>query len=118
MFSRTVRPAKGCGIWNERASPLRQRCSGGKWVMSSPANTTRPPSGGTVPVAMPNSVVLPAPLGPISAVMRPRGAVSDTPLTASRPPKRRDTLCTASRDSAMAGLLRNGSRSGPAEALA
>ena len=33
--------------------------------MSSPANSTRPASGRNVPVAMPNSVVLPAPFGPM-----------------------------------------------------
>ena len=43
-----------------------------------------------------NSVVLPAPLGPISAVMRPASAVNEASLTARRPPKRRETFSTRS----------------------
>ena len=46
-----------------------------------------------------NSVVLPAPLGPISAVMRPAGAASEAASSASSPPKRFDTRSTASRGS-------------------
>ena len=57
-----------------------------------------------------NSVVLPAPLGPISAVMRPSVADSETLLTASKPPKRRETRSTDSSGSAMAGLLRQRAR--------
>jgi len=38
--------------------------------MSAPSYTTRPPLGGRKPVMIENSVVLPAPFGPISAVMR------------------------------------------------
>jgi hypothetical protein len=53
---------------------------------------------------MAKSVVLPAPLGPISAVMRPAGADSDAASTASRPPKRRDTRSTESSGSATGGL--------------
>src|SRR5215211_2812518 len=48
-----------------------------------------------------NSVVLPAPFGPISAVMRPASAVSDASLTASTPPKRLRTCSTRSSGSAM-----------------
>ena len=56
----------GCGIWNERPMPMRQRRSGASRVMSVPANSTRrPASGATVPAMMPNSVVLPAPFGPM-----------------------------------------------------
>src|SRR5262245_29197994 len=51
-----------------------------------------------------NSVVLPAPLGPISAVMRPSRAARDAPFTASSPPKRQVTLSTISKGSAMARL--------------
>ena len=39
MFSNTVMPENGCGTWNERAMPLRQRRSGGRRVISSPANS-------------------------------------------------------------------------------
>src|SRR5690349_6401526 len=45
---------------------------------------------------MANSVVLPAPFGPISAVMRPAGAANEAWSTASRPPKRFETPSTRS----------------------
>src|SRR2546430_7375495 len=53
---------------------------------------------------MENSVVLPAPFGPISAVMRPVSAVNDALSTASRPPKRMETFSTCSSGSATAAL--------------
>src|SRR5260370_17506145 len=53
-----------------------------------------------------NNVVLPAPFGPMSAVMRPASAVNDARSTASRPPKRFDTCSTRSRGSAIAWLHR------------
>src|SRR5262245_629972 len=51
-----------------------------------------------------NSVVLPAPLGPISAVMPPSAAARDARSTASRPPKRQLTRSTTSKGSAMPRL--------------
>src|SRR5689334_8832550 len=51
-----------------------------------------------------NSVVLPAPFGPISAVMRPLSAVNDALSTASRPPKRLDTFSTWRTGSATVAL--------------
>src|SRR5689334_9132973 len=52
-----------------------------------------------------NNVVLPAPLGPISAVMRSGGAVSDAPSTAFNPPNQQLTRSTASSGSVMRHLL-------------
>src|SRR5262249_35084176 len=57
-----------------------------------------------------NSVVLPAPLGPIRAVMRPASTASDTSSTASRPPKRLETCATRSSGSAMGALRCGGAR--------
>src|SRR6516225_11541842 len=54
--------------------------------MSSPSSVTRPRVGFSSPVTTLNSVVLPAPLGPIKPVMRPASALSDTSSTAIRPP--------------------------------
>src|SRR5262245_40598581 len=51
-----------------------------------------------------NSVVLPAPFGPISAVMRPVSAVNEAWSTARSPPKRLETCSTRSSMSAMAVL--------------
>src|SRR5260370_36591661 len=62
----------------------------------------RPSLGGAKPAMIENSVVLPAPLGPISAVMRPAGARNDARSRASRPPKRFDTCSTRNICSAMA----------------
>src|SRR6187455_602588 len=69
----------------------------------------RPSLGAMKPVMMANSVVLPAPFGPISAVMRPASAVNDAALTASNPPKRRETFSTRS-SSAIAALHRLGAK--------
>jgi hypothetical protein len=41
-----------------------------------------------MPVMQLNKVVLPAPLGPIKAVMSPAAKVNDTSLSAVMPPKR------------------------------
>src|SRR5262245_5957605 len=54
------------------------------------------------------SVVLPAPLGPISAVMQPSRAARDAPLTANSPPKRQVTRSTTSKGSAMPRLPAGG----------
>src|SRR5258708_39173375 len=53
-----------------------------------------------------NSVVLPAPFGPMSAVMRPWSAANDARSSASNPPKRFDTCSTRNRGSTMAAPQR------------
>src|SRR5580700_7892818 len=65
----------------------------------------RPLPGFRNPLIIANKVVLPAPFGPIRAVMRPDWTLSETLSTASNPPKRLLTLSTRSSGSAM-GLLR------------
>src|SRR5215475_10582248 len=64
----------------------------------------RPSLGGRNPLMMENSVVLPAPLGPISAVIRPASTASEALSTARRPPKRLNTRSTRSSGSAMGAL--------------
>src|ERR1700756_4619180 len=64
----------------------------------------RPSLGSKNPLIMENSVVLPAPLGPISAVIRPASTASETLSTARRPPKRLNTRSTRSSGSAMGAL--------------
>src|SRR5262249_44409825 len=54
-----------------------------------------------------NSVVLPAPFGPMSAGMRPCSAADDARASASNPPKRFDTCSTRSMGSAMAAPQRS-----------
>src|SRR5262245_15960806 len=52
-----------------------------------------------------NRVVLPAPFGPISAVIRSGGTVSEAPSTAFSPPNQQLTRSTVSSGSTMAHLL-------------
>ena len=65
-------------------------------VMSRPSNSTLPWSGRRKPDSSPNSVVLPAPLGPTSALMLPAGTARLTSCTAFRPPKLMDSACACS----------------------
>src|SRR5580693_4244366 len=65
----------------------------------------RPLPGIRNPLIIANKVVLPAPFGPIRAVMRPAWILSETLSTASNPPKRLLTPSTRSSGSAM-GLFR------------
>ena len=74
--------------WNVRPMPSRARRAGLSWEMSFPSSVTVPSSAFWKPQQTLNMVVLPAPLGPISPVMRPRGASTVTPPRATRPPKR------------------------------
>src|SRR4029453_15839967 len=64
----------------------------------------RPSLGARNPLMMENSVVLPAPLGPISALTRPASTASEASSPASRPPKRLHTRSTRSSGSAMGAL--------------
>src|SRR5438477_10911323 len=58
-----------------------------------------------------NSVVLPAPFGPINAVMRPVSAPNEARSTASKPPNRFETASTRSSGSAIGGSRCGGGRS-------
>src|SRR5579859_966348 len=55
--------------------------------MSWPASSTRPESGRKAPVTRLKNVVLPAPLGPITAVSEPSSKFRLTPFMALTPPK-------------------------------
>ena len=59
----------------------------GASVMSRSSKRTLPPELGRMPVSTLISVVLPAPLGPMTEKMRPAGICSDTDWTARTPPK-------------------------------
>jgi hypothetical protein len=94
MFSCTLSLAKGCVIWKVRTIPRRaMRCTG-QPVISCPSKVTLPVLTGRKPAMHANSVVLPAPLGPISATMRPSSTFSDASSTALRPPKILVRPCT------------------------
>ena len=93
MFSSTERFWNSCTSWKVRTRPAAAICSGGRAVMSSPANTMRPAFGVWNPEIRLNSVVLPAPFGPITAVTPPSATSRSTASTATRPPNRRVTPC-------------------------
>src|SRR5688500_1827085 len=87
-FSSTVAPGRILVIWYERATPWRETRSGGSPVMSCPSNRMRPLVGRSTPVRQLKNVDLPAPLGPITARISPCLTVTDTLLSAERPPNR------------------------------
>src|SRR5262249_21631422 len=88
-------PLNGCGIWNERPMPRQQRRSGARWVMSMPARMTRPASGATVPLAIPNSVVLPAPFGPMMPSASPSARARSSARATTTAPKRLEIFSKA-----------------------
>src|SRR5579871_3803998 len=98
MFSNTVSLAKMLVRRNERPIPMRQIRCGGAPVMSRPANITRPLSGRRCPVIRLKKVVLPAPLGPITATIWRSATSRLTPPTATKPAK----LLCSSRTSSIA----------------
>src|SRR5262245_11159241 len=87
MFCCTVSRGKMLVRWNERPTPSRHRSCGAMPVMSRSLKSTFPPSGSTWPVMRLNSVVLPAPFGPMIALIDPCGTRKLTPPTAWKPPK-------------------------------
>src|SRR5262245_10768040 len=71
--------------------PRRHTSSGACPSMRSPAKVMVPSLGANTPAIMLNSVVLPAPFGPITAKMAPSGTAKLTSCTARRPEKFFDT---------------------------
>src|SRR5918997_1409806 len=96
MLWATDSPAKGWVIWKVRTMPRSAIRSGAQPVTSVPSKATVPAFGRMKPATMAKVVVLPAPFGPISAVMAPAGTSKSTLLTAWRPPKRTDRPRTSS----------------------
>ena len=66
--------------------PRRERACGGIAVTSDPPNSMRPLVGATSPVIKLNKVVLPAPLGPITANASPAATARLTSSTALSAP--------------------------------
>src|SRR5437868_1290825 len=86
MFWRTLIFANGWVIWKVRTMPAAQILCGASPVMSRPSKATRPASGAWKPAMAANSVVLPAPLGPISPTISPWRTSSEAWSTAFSPP--------------------------------
>ena len=72
--------------WKVRPMPARQMRFGFSPVMSRPANRTLPPLGAASPFSRLNSVVLPAPLGPMMPRISPSSTSKLTSWTAFSPP--------------------------------
>ena len=88
-FSSTVISAKGCGIWKVRPTPQRDApLRRPRRDTSRPATRIAPRVGFRLPASRLNSVVLPAPFGPISPSISPRPSAIDMPSTARKPPNR------------------------------
>ena len=66
------------GVDAGRAAVLRLRWEGAAPVVSSPANSARPPDGFRAPATQLRNVVLPAPLGPMSPTISPSSMLTDT----------------------------------------
>src|SRR5213080_1577028 len=73
----------------------------------TPLKVMCPPSGRTSPVTTLKNVVLPAPLGPMSPMMAPRGTTRSTSFRATTLPKRLRTLAQPLRDPVDAGRPHN-----------
>src|SRR5262249_23654706 len=69
--------------------PRRQRAGAASAVTSAPRKSTRPALGTSNPEMRWNSVVLPAPFGPMMARSSPAGTARSTPPTACTAPKAR-----------------------------
>src|SRR5471030_18025 len=84
-FCSTVKCGNTAEIWNERITPMRAICAGRARLMSPPLNKIWPELGTRNLLSKLKQVVLPAPLGPISAWMWPRRTFRFTSLTAVYP---------------------------------
>ena len=80
----------------DRAMPARARRSGLHVDTSMPSRSTRPDCWRVKPEMTSNSVVLPAPFGPMRPTTSPGDTRNETSSTAMTPPKRTDTPRTSS----------------------
>src|SRR3954451_4474694 len=95
-FSSTVMSRNRRVIWNVRPIPMWARAQGRIPSTRRPSNHTSPALGRIMPSMRLNAVVLPEPLGPMSAVIDPSGTVNEQPSTARTPPKRFSSPFTSS----------------------
>src|SRR5258708_783420 len=91
--------------------PFCEMRSGGNPVISPPSNRMRPAVGRITPVTQLKNVLLPAPLGPITARISSRRRSKLIALSAVRPPKRMVRPSVRKRDAAGAAPLSGTARS-------
>ena len=104
MLSLTVSDPNTSSRWKVRARPSRANWCGRAPVTSLPSTKIRPWLGSCMPVATLNSVVLPAPFGPMRPMICPSCRSRLTLLTAVRPPKR--TVTSRSSAAGRSGAVR------------
>src|SRR5258705_5887357 len=85
-FSCAASSGKTFETWNVRRIRARVRRYGACPVMSAPSSSTEPDVGRSRPEMRLNSVVFPAPLGPITASSSPSRTSSPTSVTIVAPP--------------------------------
>ena len=85
-FSITLMPGKSRLDWKVRITPSEAIRWEGNPVTSRPASETRPETGGKLPATRLKSVDLPAPLGPMMALIAPARHEKLTASIACRPP--------------------------------
>ena len=88
-LSSTLKLANTRPCWKVRARPSAASLSAESSVTFWPAKVTVPASASSRSVTRLNSVVLPAPLGPMMLTSSPSFTSRSTVFTAVRPPKRR-----------------------------
>ena len=88
--------------WKVRPTPARRAACGLRPTMSRPSSRISPVSGRRKPLSRLNSVVLPAPFGPMMPRISFRRSSKLTSWTAFRPPKERDRLRTSRMTSPLA----------------
>ena len=113
-LSSTLSAGNGRTSWKVRAIPRRHTASAVNPPIGSPAKTIVPSSGAVAPAIMLNSVVLPAPFGPITANSAPSATSKLTPSTATKPRKR--LLTAVSESSAVIGRVPSRRAAAPARA--
>src|SRR3546814_5544868 len=99
-FSRTVPSPNNSRFWNVRVTPISDSRCTGRPSRSWPSYSTAPYVGLRIRLKQFNSVVLPAPLGPMRPTIEPEVTSKLTSSTALRPAK-----CTDSPLTARSGLI-------------
>src|SRR5690625_3813216 len=94
MFSSAVRRISAFVSWKVRTSPCRAMRYAGCRVRETPSKDQLPSSGTSKPDTRLKNVVLPAPLGPINAVIVPRWTSRWSTWTARKPPNCRVIVST------------------------
>src|SRR3954452_11281709 len=102
MFSITGNLVSDLVSWKVRTMPRAAMRCGGTPSIDLPSNDQSPASGLSKPVIRLKNVVLPAPFGPISAVMTPRWTSRWLTSTAVMPPNCRTMLSTSRMESGLA----------------